>query len=458
LEPDNTVYIQVPDEEAGLYTKLDGFTFMGQKLSISRPGSGNRSSEGPRQLPAPSAQPQNQVEKLDSSGAMTANETIQMLQRFLARRYIEETKHLNLTAMATDPELSTSGLFDNPSRQTKFFSALMKVCDDAFTSPQEKRERITSISLSSNGLTDLNMIHSLRHTFPDIVNLDLSANAFKSTRDLARWKNNSFPRLDLLLLNDNPLVTSQPEWEKDILRWFPRLRYLNHVQIRTDIEIARLDQPKETPKPSSGATWNDVDGVAERFLLDFCPGFDTERATLLAKYYDNESNFSLAINMEIKGGAKNHDKAPWDAYIKFNRNNKSVKNPKARESRIHRGPEKIGTVWQGMPPTRHPSLAEELSKYKFECQPISGVPTPGGPLSLGLGLKVDVHGEFEEHNTVRGANEIVRRSFDRTFVLGPGGATGVRVVSDSLTLRPHGGVSAWEVGVEKKDGEMEVEL
>lgn len=55
-----------------------------------------------------------------------------------------------------------------------------------------------------------------------------------------------------------------------------------------------------------------------------------------------------------------------------------------------------------------------------------------------------VHGEYEEVNISTGQATSLR-SFDRTFVLGPGqGVGGIRVVSDILVLRAYGGSSAWE--------------
>ena len=55
-----------------------------------------------------------------------------------------------------------------------------------------------------------------------------------------------------------------------------------------------------------------------------------------------------------------------------------------------------------------------------------------------------VHGEFEEVDVSTGQATTLR-SFDRTFVLGPGqGIGGIRVVSDILVLRAYGGSSAWE--------------
>lgn len=53
-----------------------------------------------------------------------------------------------------------------------------------------------------------------------------------------------------------------------------------------------------------------------------------------------------------------------------------------------------------------------------------------------------VHGEFEECNSNTGV--IVKRSFDRTFVLRPGADGSVKVGSDLLVLRAYGGYAAWK--------------
>lgn len=58
------------------------------------------------------------------------------------------------------------------------------------------------------------------------------------------------------------------------------------------------------------------------------------------------------------------------------------------------------------------------------------------------GMMACVHGEFEECNDDKGV--IVKRSFDRTFVLRPGVDGSVKVGSDLLVLRAHGGCAAWK--------------
>ena len=55
-----------------------------------------------------------------------------------------------------------------------------------------------------------------------------------------------------------------------------------------------------------------------------------------------------------------------------------------------------------------------------------------------------VHGEFSEVE-VTNAQATTTRSFDRTFVLGPGaGIGGSRVACDTLVLRSYGGHDAWQ--------------
>lgn len=69
------------------------------------------------------------------------------------------------------------------------------------------------------------------------------------------------------------------------------------------------------------------------------------------------------------------------------------------------------------------------------------------------GMIACVHGEFEECNDDKGV--IVRRSFDRTFVLRAGGDGGVKVGSDLLVVRAYGGYDAWKEAPAVVPGEAE---
>jgi len=73
-----------------------------------------------------------------------------------------------------------------------------------------------------------------------------------------------------------------------------------------------------------------------------------------------------------------------------------------------------------------------------------GVPDPTGQSPNGVdGFMIVVHGEFDEVDAATG-QATKKRSFDRTFIIGPGGPSGVRIVNDMLTIRAYGGAQAFE--------------
>ncbi|ORY19402.1 hypothetical protein BCR34DRAFT_551986 [Clohesyomyces aquaticus] len=221
----------------------------------------------------------------------------------------------------------------------------------------------------------------------------------------------------------------------------------NESTSKTADESSGVKTSKEssgvTPMPAPKGTWNDTDGIAERFLVDFLLGYDTNRDETAQKYYDATSTFSLSVNTGAQGGS-NHERTPWDAYLALSRNLQKINNNQTRFNRKFVGLDQIRKAFNTLPPTRHPSLQTDIAKYNLSCQIQTAIPEPNGEYPQGVsGLMITVHGQFEEHRTAKGANEIVRRSFDRTIILGPGAATGVRVVSDLLCLRAYGGVPAW---------------
>jgi len=115
-------------------------------------------------------------------------------------------------------------------------------------------------------------------------------------------------------------------------------------------------------------------------------------------------------------------------------------------SREYKGVDNIRRGWWEIPPTRHPDILTDMSKWLVETYSLPGVPDLSGQSLMGVGgLIVIVHGEFDEIDSKKGT-AAAKRSFDRTFVLGPGnGLGGVRVLNDMMTLRAYGGSDAWAV-------------
>lgn len=423
----DTLIISVRPDDVPAFGKINGFSLPSkdgstQKLRIT--GAGVRSRSPNEALPVTGG----------------SNETIELLKGFLERRYDTATKLLNLSSIAEDEKVAATGMFENKSTQSKFIPVLMTIIDQQLKSTEAKREAIESVTLSNNNLPNVSLIRDLAITLPHIKNLDLSGNKFTHLKDIDKFKG-KFRNLDHLILSGNPLE-SIPGWEKEIIKWFPRLRILNGQTVRTDAQIARLDAPKETPKPRSENLWLDGDKIAENFVIDLFQGFDNDRNTFVQKYYDDASTFTMSVNARARGGAgRQHDKTPWDSYLPQSRNLKAINSKRARFLRKYRGVQQILKAFANIPPTRHPAL--NSGKYSMDCQPQPGIPDPSGQYSGVTGLMVIIHGEYEEHRTAKGANEIVRRAFDRTITLGPGGSSGVRVVTDMWSLRASGGTAAW---------------
>ncbi|KAI9835188.1 MAG: hypothetical protein M1819_002558 [Sarea resinae] len=431
----DALIVFVRPEDAPKILRLDTFMFAGVALKIDQ----YQEASAPGNL----------------AGARESPDAIDVKQKLsgvLSRRYDPALKLLNLSALGTDSELVSMGMFQKESTQSKFFPALMKVCDTVFQTAQQKRDMVESITLSANELPNLTIVTTLSQTFPDIKNLDLSNNKFTSFRSLENWKKR-FPHLDHLVLTGNPLTTSEPQYKDELMRWYPTLRFLDGNQIRSDEEVAtivskRNNQAKGVlPIAVQGPSFRDEVQIAENFIKNFFPAYDTDRASLANGFYDAQSQFSLSVNTSApRAPQQGHDMKTqtWDAYIKKSRNIMKINHLPARMSRLHTGTDNIRDVWLSLPVSRHPNLAGEPQKWLVECHSLPGLPDPSGQSPGGVGgLIVTVHSEFEEMDVSTG-QVTIRRSFDRTFVLGPGsGVGGIRVISDTMVLRAYGGHEAW---------------
>ncbi|KAK3706327.1 nuclear mRNA export, poly(A)+RNA binding protein [Vermiconidia calcicola] len=418
----NTVFIKVAPEDVGALVRMNGYGWAGTTVSIERVGESSQ--------------------KAISSGA---EDTKAMLRGVLERRYNFETKVLDLSGLGGDEELNKKNVFDQKSTTKKIFPALMRVLDLSFDSDVEKNEAITGVTLANNGLSELTDVTSLSLTLPKLQNLDLSNNNFEKLSALDIWRRR-FYNLQHLVLSGNPIEQNEPEYPAEIVKWYPNLRMFNDVQVRTEEEVASKAKI-ELPFPIRSALFQDEGGIAENFVRTFFIGFDTDRAALAAHYYDEQSDFSFAINTQAPrdpAGSEQTEKQEWDHYIRNSRNLKKISQLPARQNRHFRGAKAVADAFNTLPKTKHPDLASEARKWMIEAHIQPAVPDPSGQSPGGVdGFMITVHGEFEELDVATGQGK-KKRSFDRTFIVGPGGPTGVRVVNDMLTVRAYGGAQAFE--------------
>jgi nuclear RNA export factor len=370
----------------------------------------------------------------NGTSAATADTKSKMMT-ILSKRYFPETKLLDLSKLGTDEGLQAMGIFNSTSTESKFFPALMKVWEMQFTSSTQRREAVESVSLADNQLANITVVTTLAQTVPDLKNLDLTNNNFKDASSMSgwRWK---FRNLEFLDLTGNP-ISAVPTFKDTMLKWYPKLRILNNVEVRTADEIAAQ---KKTPIPVQAPYFQDESQIAENFIRAFFVSYDNNRAELIKGVYDNESTFSMNINTQAPK-AQQTETAGWDAYIKKSRNLLKISHLPPRMSRLYTGAEKILELWNELPQTRHPDMTTHPDDYLIECHQMPGLPDPSGQSPTGVGgLIIMVHGKYEE--SVGG--KVETRSFDRTFIIGPGGGVGgIRVINDILCLRAYGGNEAW---------------
>lgn len=408
-------------EDVGALVRMNNYGWAGINVGIERIG-------GPVQG--------------DTQQASQTEKTKAVLRGFLERRYNFETKFLDLSLLGQDEELKNQQIFNTKSTASKFFPAMMKVLELSFDKPEEKDAAVTSVSLANNDLEDLSAVSTLSLTLPKLQNLDLSNNKFQNLNALATWRRR-FYHLQHLIVTGNPLEQTEPNYAQALTNWYPNLRQLNGIQVRTEEDVKNKNKIGNLPFPIRSALFQDEGGIAESFIRKFFPAFDTSRNDLAAHYYDDKSEFSYAINTQAPADpnqSQKTEKGEWENYLKHSRNLKKISQLPARQSRVFRGSKAVGDAFAALPATRHPDLIAEAKKWLIEAKMVPGVPDPSGASPNGVdGFLITVSGEFDEVNGGK------KRSFDRTIVLGPGaGPDGVRVASDLLTVRGYGGSQAFE--------------
>lgn len=401
---------------------MDGYGWAGTTVAIKRSGG----ADGGKQISS-------------EAGQIKA-----MLRGVLERRYNHELKFLDLSALGQDEELKSQAIFDKKSTASKFFPAMMAVLTGVFDTPAELHTAIISVSLANNDLTELTAVSSLSETLPKLHNLDLSNNKFENLAALHTWRKRFFT-LQHLIVTGNPLEQNEPNYAAEFLRWYPNLRMLNSVQVRTEEEVSNK---KNVPLPPRNAIFQDEGGIAEGFVRNWFLGFDTDRKALAEMYYDSNSDFSYALNTSAPrdpAATQRTEKQEWDQYISNSRNLKKITQLPARQKRAFRGTQAVADMFAALPATRHPDLANEPGKWLIEAFTQPGLPdlTKQSPHGVD-GFCINVHTEYDEIDTNTGQVG-KKRSCDHVFTIGPGGPTGVRIVSHMFTVRAYGGTQAFEI-------------
>ncbi|KAK6526419.1 nuclear mRNA export, poly(A)+RNA binding protein [Orbilia ellipsospora] len=368
-----------------------------------------------------------------------AQQTAVLLKNVLISRYIPDAKMLDLSALATHPQLQGSGFFSQESTRAKMFPALMKVADEQFTNRAEKREQVVSVNLANNTLPDITMVVSLSTTFPELKNLSLENNNISTFKQLEAWRF-KFRKLEQLILTGNP-ITQLPNYREEVRKWWKTLVMLDNVvypeppPASKDAKGAGPGPFPQTPLSIKPTGMVDDPEHTNNFLSTFFPSFDSDRKGCVQTFYNESSLFSISVNVSaprLPGDSK-HSIQKWDAYIPKSRNMVRLRNPTAIKDRCAKNPANILKLWDTLPRTLHD--VTDPSKWAYDSRNV--------PMGDMIGMQMTVHGEYEEPENIAREGVASKRSFSRTFMVVPNGADGYLIRRDILIVRAYGGTHAW---------------
>lgn len=372
--------------------------------------------------------------------------TIGILEQVLEVRYKPETRLLDLSNLGEEPLLKANGFFELNSTTSKMFPALMAVADKKFASQQAKRDAVVSVSLANNSLSSISPVTTLSLTFPDIRNLTLEGNRIADMKSMEGWKNR-FRFLEVLIMTGNPIV-DLPDYRHEMIRRYPRLTLLDNTLVdRPKIEPV-AGGPSQNPSTSVDAKGRpilplptksdltvDMNGWVMNFLAKYYVSYDNSKDVVIKYCYTAESKFSLSVNTSApRVEAQQGERQFWDDYIPKSRNMKRLQDTSEIISRVAVGPSEIFELWNSLPAVKHDM--SNIAAWCFDIFPVEVAPGVEG-------VFVCVHGEFEEENKKSG--KVIKRSFDRTFMLHVAGPEAIKVVSDMLVIRSYSGLAGVKV-------------
>ncbi|KAG8815958.1 nuclear mRNA export, poly(A)+RNA binding protein [Serendipita sp. 399] len=394
----------------------------------------------------------------------TQNSDVSVVQTWktvIQSRYNAQARYLNLDNLSTDPELLSSGIPFNKIRESKELQVIMKIASQLDPAP-------ITISMAHNGLDGSHIFSSLHRYIPNVVNLSLTGNKVRSSKDMEIFAGPKWvlTKLRELILLDNPICEGAlshgkiEEYRNEITRKFPSLEILDNVpvpHIRLSIAPTTpriplvLEAAKAFPVPmGANAIPADIQAFAFNFLQRYLASFDTSRPSLHS-VYTPVSTFSFSYDSTIPPQSRqrgvlykmpNQRKLDWSAWHSAGSRNlmKTHGSLKDARDRLFTGADDIIVGLGLLPATKH--IVAEGKKFVVDAMQMD--------LGAGPQLFITIHGEFvEAPGVIDGI-----RSFDRTLLLSPApdgsyakqNGWDAMIISDQLNVRSYSSHESWAVG------------
>jgi nuclear RNA export factor len=294
---------------------------------------------------------------------------IPMLTSLIKSRYNPSAKFLDLSAINKDPDFSKSSCtgFRESSRFPKFGLVLCKciqsICPD-----------VETISFADNGIRHLDFFSSLHDRVPNLLNLSFENNNLLVYKDLESMNGLKLMNLRELVLLKNPIrerelgkTGNDLLFASNVKKLFPSIIMLDMHTIPDS--AVNLEIPKDIPPSSVGFLDSAVTATTcTQFLEAYYTCFDSGDRSRLSPYYDEDSIFSLSVNLVVPGTSSNplskSNKMLFEGFMEHDHNLDRVKHISYRKEKNYKGDLKIIKVLKSLPRTIHP-IHESPEKQLF---------------------------------------------------------------------------------------------
>ncbi|KAI0209380.1 Nuclear RNA export factor 1 [Lamellibrachia satsuma] len=326
-----------------------------------------------------------------SAAVPLSEDTVTKLKVCMSKRYDPATKTLNLEKLYYDTDLSSEGIRMVLSRRTVMSSIINII--------KENIPELTSLSLNSNKLYSVDLMHTLREAAPDLVRLDLGNNVIRSQSNLDALEGMNLVELRLA---GNPLCdgfNDDAAYVSAVRKRLPKLTRLDGQDLPPPITFDIEAITKLPPTQGSFFLNDQVKTLVCAFLQQYYTIYDSSNRSALLEAYHEQVTFSMTYMFNRASSREQND---FSAYHRDSRNLKKLIDSGRRQKNLRCGRSNVMTLLSELPVTRH-----DPNSYVIDVN-----------LASASMLNFTVHGLFEE---VVKSGKGALRAFSRLFVAVPQG-------------------------------------
>jgi nuclear RNA export factor len=223
-------------------------------------------------------------------------------------------------------------------------------------------------------IRNLDFFSSLHERVPNIQNISFENNNLLVYKDLESMNPSKLLNLRELVLLNNPIrerelgkTGNDLLFASNIKKLFPTIVMLDMQPIPDS--AVNLVIPKDTPPCSVGFLDSEVTATTcTQFLEAYYTCFDSGDRNILSPYYDEDSIFSLSVNLVVPGTNSNplskSNKMLFEGFMEHDHNLDRFKHVSHRKEKSVKGDLKIIKVLKTLPRTIHP-IHESPDKQLF---------------------------------------------------------------------------------------------